>query len=176
MRWYDYTMNLRGSDVFAGGLGAVAVAFDARRRGVGADLVKGFIAGYRARGATIALLHPFRHDFYRRLGFGYGTKMNRYRFSPRGLPAGGRSDRVPRRAWTAQRRIAGCYERVRARTNGLIVTEAEEFSERLEDVSLRVFAYSDDGGAIRGYAFDAARLRRGEQCKLERAPGFRADR
>lgn len=150
MRWYDYTMNLRGSDVLAGGLGAVAVAFDARRRGVGADLVKGFIAGYRARGATIAVLHPFRHDFYRRLGFGYGTKMNRYRFSPRELPAGGRSDRVRRVGVEAADGIAACYERVRARTNGLIITEAQEFKVRLEDVSLRVFAYHD-GGTIRGY-------------------------
>jgi predicted acetyltransferase len=150
MRWYDYTMNLRGTDVLAGGLGAVAVAFDARRRGVGADLVKGFIAGYRVRGATLTLLHPFRHDFYRRLGFGYGTKMNRYRFSPCELPAGGRSDRVRQAGVEAADEIAACYERVRARTNGLIVTEAEEFKERLEDVNLRAFAYHGDG-AVRGY-------------------------
>src|SRR5580658_9822911 len=70
MRWYDYTMRLRGRDVFAGGLGAVAVALDARRQGIGADLVRAFVDTYGDRGATLALLHPFRHAFYRRLGFG----------------------------------------------------------------------------------------------------------
>jgi predicted acetyltransferase len=153
MAWYDFTMRLRTRDVFAGGLGAVAVAFEARRRGIARELVRAFVEAYAARGAAMALLHPFRHDFYRSKGFGYGTKMNRYRFAPEALPSGGRADRVRVARGGEEAALAACYERVRAVTNGLIATTAEEFRERLDDLGQRVFVYSDDGGTVRGYAF-----------------------
>lgn len=151
MKWYDYTMRLRTRNVFAGGLGAVAVALDARRRGVAGDLVRAFVEAYRAAGATIALLHPFRHDFYRRFGFGHGTKMNRYRIPPSELPDDAGALRVRQMGPDEAERLAACYERVRARTNGLIVTEAWEFREQLENRALRIFAYVAADGEVRGF-------------------------
>jgi predicted acetyltransferase len=151
MDWYDYTMRLRGTDVFAGGLGSVAVSLDARRRGVAGDLVRAFIDAYRARGATVVLLHPFRHDFYRRFGFGHGTKMNRYHVPPLELPEGPGGERVRKVDATAAQAIAACYERVRLRTNGLIVTSADDFRKQLGDATLRCFAYLDEHGEIRGF-------------------------
>jgi predicted acetyltransferase len=162
MAWYDFTMRLRTRDVFAGGIGAVAVAFEARRRGVARELVQAFVEAYAARGAALALLHPFRHDFYRNKGFGYGTKMNRYRFAPEALPGSGRADRVRVARGEDDAAVAACYERVRAVTNGLIATSVAEFRERLDDLGQRVFVYADDAGTVRGYAlarpvFDEAR-------------------
>jgi predicted acetyltransferase len=151
MRWYDFTMRLRDRDVFAGGLGAVAVSFDARRRGVGRDLVGAFVETYRRRGAVVALLHPFRHDFYRRYGFGYGTKMNAYRVDPASLPQNGDAGRVRQVDASMAPALAACYERVRQRTNGLIATSASDFRRRLERQGLRAFAYFGDGGDVRGF-------------------------
>jgi predicted acetyltransferase len=150
MAWYDFTMRLRATDVFAGGLGAVAVALDARRRGVGHDLVRAFVTAYRKRGATLALLHPFRHDFYRRLGFGHGTKLNRYRLPPLELPEGGASRRVRQVDATAADAVAACYERVRLQTNGLIASSVDSMRRQLDDKG-RAFAYFDEAGTIRGY-------------------------
>ncbi|MBV9647236.1 MAG: GNAT family N-acetyltransferase [Candidatus Eremiobacteraeota bacterium] len=152
MKWFDFTMRLRDRDVLAGGLGSVAVALDARRRGIGHDLVRAFIETYHGRGATIALLHPFRHDFYYAFGFGHGTKMNEFRLSPQTLPARGDPTVVRQVGSESAGAIASCYERVRVKGNGLIVTPPEEFVRQLDDPTLRAFAAVHDG-AVSGFIF-----------------------
>ena len=49
-------------------------------------MIKFFIHHYYERGASIVALYPFRSDFYKKMGFGYGTKMNQYQFKPHNLP------------------------------------------------------------------------------------------
>ncbi len=45
-------------------------------------MIAWYLEHYRERGAPFAVLHPFRLDFYRAMGFGYGTPVHRYRFAP----------------------------------------------------------------------------------------------
>ena len=39
-------------------------------------------------GASFAVLWPFRPDYYVKMGYGYGRKMNKYMFRPGDLPRG----------------------------------------------------------------------------------------
>src|SRR6202011_5945411 len=89
MRLYDFTMNLRGRDALAGGLGSVAVSLAHKRRGVARALVAWYLDYYRERGAPLAILHAFRPDFYRKLGFGYGVPLHQYGFRTAALRAEG---------------------------------------------------------------------------------------
>src|SRR5665213_2754783 len=91
MRLYDFTMNVHGRDGLAGGVGAVAVSRAHKRQGIARAMIAWYLDTYRRRGAPFAILHPFRLDFYRALGFGYGTPVHRYRFVPATLRGGAAS-------------------------------------------------------------------------------------
>lgn len=85
MRLLDFTMNYHGQMIPAGGVGSVAVDLLQKKRGIARQLIEYYLEYYAAQGTYLALLYPFRPDFYHKMGFGYGTKMNRYEFPPGSL-------------------------------------------------------------------------------------------
>lgn len=87
MRLIDYTMSYLGSPILAGGVGGVAVDLIHKKKGVAKDLINFYLDRYEQKGSGLAFLYPFRPDFYYRMGFGYGTKMNQYNFAPASLPS-----------------------------------------------------------------------------------------
>ncbi len=86
MRLLDFTMNYHGQLIPAGGVGSVAVDLLHKKQGIARELIEHYIDYYEERETYLAILYPFRPDFYHRMGFGYGTKMNQYDFSPASLP------------------------------------------------------------------------------------------
>lgn len=157
MRVYDFTMCVRGAQVPTGGIGSVAVGFEHKQRGVARDLVAGFLAECGERGSALAALYPFRPDFYRKLGFGYGTKLDQYRIALTALPGGGSRERVRRLGAADVDDFAAVYARVQERTNGLMRRESWRSAQRLANETLLTFAY-DDGTALRGYLTVEMRL------------------
>lgn len=145
MRLFDFEMNVRGRDAFTGGVGAVAVSPLHKRRGVARALIAWYLEHYRSRGAAFAILHPFRYDFYRALGFGYGTPMHRYSFAPGALrDEGARGNPRILTAADADEVIA-FHERMRATTNGLTVRHREPTLRALRDVEVRLVGVEDGG-------------------------------
>jgi predicted acetyltransferase len=120
LRLFDYTMNLFGSRIPVGGGGSLAVRLEHKKEHVARDLMTFFVEHYRQKGAPLAILYPFRPDFYRAMGFGYGPKLHQYRFRPGTLPD--TPDRKHVRLLTkadlpALRR---CYQRQYERVSGMI--------------------------------------------------------
>ena len=150
MRLYDYQMNVRGRDAFTGGVGSVAVAATHKRQGIARALIAWYLDHYRARDAAFAALHPFRLDFYRALGFGYGTPVQRFRFAPGTLRDDGARGTVRTLAEDDLDALHDCYERVRANTNGLIAKHRAATARALADVALRYVAV-EDGGTMRAF-------------------------
>lgn len=95
-RAYSFQMHLFGRVFPALGLGAVAVAPDVRRRGVGEALVREALRVGRERGDALALLYPMRPAFYERVGFSLVGELHRYRFRPADLPLFPRREEVRR--------------------------------------------------------------------------------
>lgn len=85
MRLLDLKLNYLGKIIPAAGLGLVSVDLIRKKQGIARDMVKYFLDHYRAKGTYLALLYPFRPDFYKEMGFGYGSKMHRYSFKPLSL-------------------------------------------------------------------------------------------
>ncbi|HNW83741.1 MAG TPA: GNAT family N-acetyltransferase [bacterium] len=81
MRVYPLLMNVRHKKIEADGLGFVAVDMLHRKQKVAKDLVMFFLKNARKSGKNMASLYPFRVDFYKKMGFGYGTRL--YRLAPR---------------------------------------------------------------------------------------------
>lgn len=151
MRCYDFTMKLHATRTRVGGLGGVAVDLRRKKEHIAADMVRYFVDLYRRQGAALTALYPFRPDFYRRMGFGYGVKMNRYSFRPDALPAGGVGRaRVEYLSVADKAAMAACYDRYLTRTNGLIEIPSHVLDALFNDPALHVVGYRE-GGKLRGY-------------------------
>jgi len=158
MRCYDFTMKLRETRALVGGLGGVAVDLRHKKEHVAADMVRFYLDYYRQKGAALTALYPFRPDFYHRMGFGYGVKMNRYSFRPDALPAAGVGAVVDYLTADDRDDLAACYDRFLARTNGLIELSPHMLDALFDETSARIVGYRQNG-ALRGYLvfrFEAA--------------------
>lgn len=78
----DFTMTLYTQQILVGGVGMVAVDLVHKKEKVCKDIITYFLQHYHKKGACLTALYPFKPDFYKKMGFGYGTKMHHYRIKP----------------------------------------------------------------------------------------------
>ena len=149
MRFYDFTMRLHETDALVGGVGGVAVDLRYKKERVAADMIRFFLDHYRDKGAPLTALYPFRPDFYHRMGFGFGVKLNRYSFPPNALPARPKA-RVEFLSADDKAAVGDCYERFRLRTNGLLQLPPHVLDSLFTDPAMRLVGVRD-GQRVRGY-------------------------
>lgn len=150
MRIHDYTMNVRGVQLQARGVGMVAVDLAHKKEHVARDLIRFFVEKCRADDAPFALLYPFRPDFYKQMGFGYGTKQHQYHVLPSALPATGQKERVT--FLTAEDREAAraSFNRYARKTHGMIEKSEAEMGYLFDNPETRIAVYRGETG-IEGY-------------------------
>ncbi|MCG8349222.1 MAG: GNAT family N-acetyltransferase [Chloroflexales bacterium] len=145
MRFLDFTMKLLSIKNLVGGVGLIAVDLLHKKEHVAKELVDYFLQHYRERGAVMTTLYPFRPDFYRNMGFGYGTKMNRYRLKPASLPRGSSKSHVRMLNQEDQTALLECYHRLLERTHGLM-ERSEIWANRVFNApGYRVIGVKQDG-------------------------------
>ncbi|MEI7771497.1 MAG: GNAT family N-acetyltransferase, partial [Chloroflexales bacterium] len=120
MRHHDFTMLFHGSPVPVGGVAMVAVDLLHKKEHVARDLIRHYLRHYRAAGAPVAALYPFRPDFYRQMGFGYGARLSHYRVGPDSFPAGPR-DHLRHLGGEDLPALLACYARYARQTHGLFL-------------------------------------------------------
>lgn len=147
MRLHDFKMTLYGSQVLLGGVGNVCVDLLRRKEHVSKEMMEYFHSHYRSRGAKLVILYPFRPDYYVKMGYGYGRKMNQYRFRPEDLPRGPREN-VSYLDESDVEALTACFNRYALRTHGMIEKKTSYF-ERLF-TRHKVVGYRD-GGEVRGF-------------------------
>ncbi len=147
-RFLDFSMNYMGSFIRAAGIGALAVGLTHKKKGAARDLIRFFLDCCQKRRQTVALLYPFRPDFYHRMGFGYGTKMNQYRFEPRSLPPSENRGGIRALEREDGEEIRVCHDAYAARHHGWCTLSPYELEA--------IFERYGDGRAV-GY-FNGARL------------------
>jgi predicted acetyltransferase len=152
MALYDFTMNVYGVQVPTGGVGLVAVDLLHKKERVAHDLVTFFWEHSRARQAPLAALYPFRPDFYKHMGFGYGAKTSEYRVQPANLslPQGSSKEHIAYLAGADLQPIFECYQRYQARRHGMMQRSEAEFTRRLASSDHTIVGYRRDG-RIEGY-------------------------
>jgi len=158
MRFYDFNMKLHETETLMGGVGGVAVDLRHKKEHVAADIIRFFLDTYRDKGAALVGLYPFRPDFYHRMGFGFGVKLNRYSFPPAALPAGPKAN-VEFLTADDKAAVRDCYNRFRARSNGLLELPPHVLDSLFTDPALRLVGYRENG-QLRGYLlfrFDPAK-------------------
>ena len=147
MRLHDFAMTVYGAQVPVGGVGNVFVDLPHKKEHVAKDMMEWSHSHYLERGVNLAVLYPFRPDFYRQMGYGYGRKMNRYRFRPADLLKGSREHVV----WMGEEDaplLLECYNMYAHRTHGMIEKQLPYFErllKRVKVVGCRV------GGELEGF-------------------------
>lgn len=150
MRLFDFRMNFLGIQVPVGAVGQVGVAPEHRRQHVGRELMRFYLRHYRERGTPLTTLYPFRPDFYRRMGFGYGSKMSCYRLDPATLPGGGERHHLRRLGPADREALRACYTRYARRTHGMIDKIGHELDQLFAAEERRIVGYEPDG-RLEGY-------------------------
>jgi predicted acetyltransferase len=149
LRLYRLTQYFGGVALPMMGLAAVAVAPDARRRGLGREICREALRLARDDGDVVSALYPFRPAFYHSLGWGLTGTLHSYRFRPEALPRheGGAAVRLA----TSRDRsaIAACYARVAEASNGLLRRDERCWLGHLDVVGVHAFVH--DAGGVRGY-------------------------
>jgi len=155
-RYHDFDMNIHGAIVKAGGVANVFVDLLHKKEHIAKELMEHFHAHYRAEGVPMAALYPFRPDFYRRMGYGYGRKLNKYMIRPGDLPRGDKSGvdyLTPADATEATE----CYNRYTRATHGMVIKPEANMARLIQ--RNRVTGYRN-GGRIEALAkikFDKVR-------------------
>jgi predicted acetyltransferase len=83
----DFKLNLRSSIINLSGVGMVHTDMLHKKEKICKDMIKYFIDVNKAKGTNLLFLSPFRPDFYKSMGFGYGTSLYNNRISPSSFPA-----------------------------------------------------------------------------------------
>ena len=150
MCFYDFRANFFQARIPVGGVGQVAVALPHKKEHVAKEMMRYFLRHYRDREAPLTALYPFRPDFYRKMGFGYGTKMDQYRIQPTALPKGPSKANVRYLTGSDREGLVACYHRFADRTHGMMAKSESEIRRLFANPQHRLVGY-ERNGVIQGY-------------------------
>ena len=151
MRLNDFQMQFVSQQIKVGGLGSLAVDLLHKKEKVAKALITYFIDHYRAQESPLLLLYAFRPDFYKKMGFGYGPKMNEYRIQPANMPRYTvDSEKLTFLKSFDKASLYDCYQRVMGQTHGLLAKSAYDLGQIFQNSKNNVVAYRS-GHQIQGY-------------------------
>lgn len=150
MRMIDFKMYLFSHLISVGGAAMVCVDLLHKKEKVAKDLIGGFIDYYRGQGVPMVALYPFRADFYRKMGFGYGTWIKQHKVKPAAFPGNGEKKNLVYLDAKEKNVIWDCYHRFAAQRNGLLEKYPPDDHRLFHRKDNRIVGYRD-GERVLGY-------------------------
>ncbi|USK55621.1 GNAT family N-acetyltransferase [Cytobacillus solani] len=150
MRIHHFTMNVYGKLVEAGGVGLVAVDLLHKKEKVAKELIDYFISYFKEKGTSIVMLYPFRPDFYKKMGFGYGTKMNQYQIEPASFPKEVTKEGLMYLESSYKELIESCANRYARSTHGMILKTDHDLEILFKNPDHKLVGFMENG-ELKGY-------------------------
>lgn len=150
MRCFDFKLNVNGNYLPAGGLGLLAVDLLHKKEKIAKQLVEYFFQYYDENNTSIVMLYPFNVSFYKKMGFGLGSKVWQYQLPPQAFHQEGTKQKLHFLTKDEAGQVLCCYNRYHLKTHG--TTRREDCaSERERPFRLgNVIGYSENGTLL-GY-------------------------
>ncbi|MCY9546299.1 GNAT family N-acetyltransferase [Lysinibacillus xylanilyticus] len=150
MRLHDFEMNLFSKMIPIGGVGLVAVDLLRKKEKVAKELIDYFFKVFLEKNVHFVALYPFRPDFYKKMGFGYGPKMHQYSVEPSSFPKGATKKHLTFLTAQDQHKLADCYRRVASRKHGMFLKTESELASIFKNPQNYIIA-AEKGDSIQGY-------------------------
>jgi predicted acetyltransferase len=150
MRIHNYKMNLFSQTIDVGGVGLVAVDLLHKKEKVAKEIIDYFIHYFKELGTSLVMLYPFRPDFYKKMGFGYGLKMNQYILMPSSFPNVVNKEGVLFLDESNKELVRDCYNRYASRTHGMIYKTNNQLNSMFKNPNQKFVGYMNDG-RLEGY-------------------------
>ncbi len=150
MKLIDFDINLFGQMNKATGLMSLAVHSLHKKKGVARDMVKFFEEYTVSSGGLCSMLLPFRIEYYRKMGYGYGTKLDEYRIPTLQLPNLKDVSKLRLIKKDEIEKVVSCYSNFVSNYHGAVYKFEEEIREMSEDDETRRIGYFEDD-ELKGY-------------------------
>lgn len=152
MKLIDFSMNTFGEMKPAVGLMSLAVHPLHKKKGAALDMVRFFERYTIDSGALVSLLLPFNMQFYRRMGYGYGTKLDEYRLPTRHLPACSKEELTTMKILGEEdfADLLACHSACARKNHGMLEKFEDEIRDMKADTESRRIGYFKDGH-LQGY-------------------------
>lgn len=151
MKLIDFSMNAFGKMQPAVGLMSLAVHPMHKKKGAGRDMVRFFEKYVKDTGALVAMLLPFRIDFYKKMGYGYGSKLEEYRIPTVNLPAFENTSNIEFLSADDLPSILKFQAEFASMNHGMLEKFEDEVRDMKGDSDSRRIGYIKDG-KLKGYA------------------------
>lgn len=150
MRIHYYEMNVHDNRCEIGGVGLVAVDLLHKKEHAAKELIEHFLQLFKAKGVHLVALYPFRPDFYKKMGFGYGSNKHQYLLEPASFPKGPTKERLHYANKDAAELLQACYNRYAENRHGMIFKTACESKALFQNKENRIIAFKKDE-KVQGY-------------------------
>ncbi|MCT4620055.1 MAG: GNAT family N-acetyltransferase [Marinisporobacter sp.] len=151
MRLFDFEMNCFGKMLPVSGIGFLGVHLMHKKKKAARDMLKFYEENYKDKGVPFGLLLPFRPDFYKKMGYGFGTKMNQYKILASRIPAYYKDSDIRYIKEDELCKLLDCHNRVAHKTHGMMKKIGDESKAIFGDDFNRVIGNYDENGNINGY-------------------------
>ncbi|MCC7430825.1 GNAT family N-acetyltransferase [bacterium] len=149
MRIHDYTMNVFSQKIEVAGIGSVAVDLVHKKEKVCKEMLFWFLENCRQNDKKIAILYPFRLNFYEKMGFGYGTKMNQYKIKPAAFPNTSKKN-IEFASSEDKEKVEKCYAKFASENHGMIERTPFNFQRVFGNPESKIVVCRD-GNEVSGY-------------------------
>ena len=151
MKLVSFQMNIYGQIRPAIGLMSLAVHPLFKKQGAALEMVRFYEAYAEEKGADITVLLPFNIEFYRKMGYGLGARIDEYHVPTASLPKQKSLQHLRLLHETDFPDILACHEAFAKAKHGMLMKFEEEIRDMEADDSILRVGYYDEG-TLAGYA------------------------
>lgn len=150
MRIHYYQMNLFSKIIVVGGVGQVAVDLLHKKEKVAKELIEAFLTMFLEKGVNMVALYPFRPDFYKKMGFGYGPKIHQFQFKPGSFPMSKSKFGLKYLTSADKEKVKHCYTRYVKNTHGMFIKTEVELDAMFSNPDNTLIGF-EEGSQMSGY-------------------------
>lgn len=119
MRTFEFESNFSSTPIKIGGVGMLAVDMLHKKEKHAYHLMHSFFKLNEKKGINIVMLNPFKVQFYKKMGFGTGSKTFQFYIKPEGFRNFKLKEHLRELTPENSQEILDCYNRVYAKTHGM---------------------------------------------------------
>ena len=151
MRLFDFETNLFGKIVKTSGIGFLGVSLLHKKKKVARDMLKFYEEHYRERNMPIGSLLPFRPDFYKKMGYGFGTKINKLNLPAERFPIDLSKPDIRKIQASDFEKIHDCHDSFVMNNHGMNRKLYYEKIQMLKEKNQKIVGIYDEDENIKGY-------------------------